>query len=111
MHEKWRVIKTKKPYISWLGSGIRNHVKGKVVRTNAIRLEERNSRQQQQVQHGNDNGQLGIVLPHLQLNMALVLVLVQENNQALDLAAGSSQGMLAAPIPNGELFDNLTTFS
>ena len=89
-------------HVSWLGMGSGKHAKGKVGKSqNAIRLDERNSGQQQQ-QSGNEDDQLPIVLPQLQLDMALVLVLVQDNSVALNSAAGSSQNRLAPPTPSSE---------
>ena len=87
-------------HVSWLGAGGGKVVgKGKVEKQNEMRMEERNNEQQQ---GGNNANQLGIVLPQLQLDMALVLVLVQDNSVALNSAAGSSQNRLAPPTPNSK---------
>ena len=91
-------------HVSWLGAGAGKVAKGKVGKSivgNAINLEERNSGPPQS-QQGNDENQLGIVLPQLELDMALVLVLVQDNSVALNSAAGSSQNRLAPPTPSSE---------
>ena len=70
MRDKWGLYK--KPYISWLG----RHSRAKV-RTNAIKLQDRqNAAQQQQCEDYID--QFRTLLPNLQLDMALVLVLVQD---------------------------------
>ena len=87
-------------HVSWLGAGGGKTTSNKK-KTNAIRLEEKSSGQQQN-QQGNDDDQLGVALPQLQLDMALVLVLVQDNNVAQNPAAGSSQNRLAPPTPTSE---------
>ena len=89
-------------HISWLGAGGGKVVgKGKVENSNAMRMEER-KRSIEHQQGGNNDDQLPIVLPQLQLDMALVLVLVQDNSVALNSAAGSSQNRLAPPTPNSK---------
>ena len=97
MRDKWGLHK--KPYISWLG----RHSNAKV-RTNAIRLHEKqNTAQQQQCE--DDIHQLRTILPNLQLDMALVLVLVQDSSIALNTAvAGPFHNRLAPPSPNRKLF-------
>ena len=91
MRDKWGLYK--KPYISWLG----RHSKH---RTNAIKLRDRqNAAQQQQSEEYID--QFRSLLPNLQIDMALVLVLVQDSSVALNNAAvGPSQQRLAPPSPN-----------
>ena len=85
-------------HISWLGAGGGKVVgKGKVDNSNAMRMEKRNSEQ-----GGSNDDQLPIVLPQLQLDMALVLVLVQDNNAAINSGAGSSKNRLAPPSPNSK---------
>ena len=85
-------------HISWLGAGGGKVVaKGKVDKSNSMRMEERGGEHQQR-----NEDQLPIVLPQLQLDMALVLVLVQDNSVALNSAAGSSQNRLAPPTPNSK---------
>ena len=89
-------------HISWLGAGggkVVGKGKGNVENSNAMRMEERRNEHQQ---GGNNDDQLPIVLPQLQLDMALVLVLVQDNSVALNSAAGSSQNRLAPPTPNSK---------
>ena len=79
-------------HISWLGAGGGKTVgKGKVAgATNGMKLEER--RISEQKQGGSSDDQSPAVLPQLQLplDMALVLVLVQDNSVALSSASGSS---------------------
>ena len=87
-------------HMSWLGAGGgKTIVKSKVIgnNPNSMQMGERNGEGQQQ-----ENDQLPIVLPQLQLDMALVLVLVQDNSVALNSAAGSSQNRLAPPTPNSK---------
>ena len=87
-------------HVSWLNSGGGKVIaKGKVDNSNSMRMEKRNSEQQQ---GGSNDDQLPIVLPQLQLDMALVLVLVQDNNVALNSAAGPSKNRLAPPTPNSK---------
>ena len=95
MRDKWGLYK--KPYISWLGRHSRH-------RTNAIKLRDRqNAAQQQQSEEYID--QFRSLLPNLQLDMALVLVLVQDSSIALNTAvAGPFQNRLAPPSPNRKLF-------
>ena len=91
MRETWRIHK--KFPMSWLaGSRV------KVTRATAIRLDERNQT------GGDQNYQLGAILPKLELDMALVLVLVQDSSVALNNAAGSgpSQNRLAPSTPNSK---------
>ena len=91
MRDKWGLYK--KPYISWLGRHSRH-------KTNAIKLKDRqNAAQQQQSEEYID--QFRTLLPNLQLDMALVLVLVQDSSVALNNAAiVPSQKRLAPPSPN-----------
>ena len=97
MRDKWGLHK--KPYISWLG----RHSNAKV-RTNAIRLHEKQNTAQQQKCEDNIH-QLRAILPNLQLDMALVLVLVQDSSIALNNAvAGPFQNRLAPPSPNRKFF-------
>ena len=87
-------------HVSWLNSGGGKVIaKGKVDNSNSMRMEKRNSEQQQ---GGSNDDQLPIVLPQLQLDMALVLVLVQDNNVALNSGAGPSKNRLAPPTPNSK---------
>ena len=92
MREKWGVHK--KPYVSWLG-----RYSKVTVRTNAIKLDERKSIQKQS---GDDIDQLRAILPKLELDMPLVLVLVQDSSSELNFGAGSSQNRLAPPTPNSK---------
>ena len=93
-------------HISWLGAGGGKVVaKGKVEKPNSMRMEERSSEHQQ---GGNNEDQLPIVLPQLQLDMALVLVLVQDNSVALNSAGGTSQNRLAPPTPNSKYIGTST---
>ena len=86
-------------HISWLGAGGGKVAgKGKVNNPNAMRMEKRNS----EGQGGSHDDQLPIVLPQLQLDMALVLVLVQDNNVAINSGAGSSKNRLAPPTSNSK---------
>ena len=110
---KLRIRRTTKPIITWLGSGITSQSKWKVSNTNEIKLDERYSRQQNAMnekfneqlkrKHSNDNNQLEILLPHLQSDMALILVLVQDCSVPLNVASSFSHTMLAPPPnPSGE---------
>ena len=93
MRDKWGLYK--KPYISWLG----RHSRAKV-RTNAIKLQDRqNAAQQQQCEDYID--QFRTLLPNLQLDMALVLVLVQDSSIPLNSAGVvPAQKSLAPPSKN-----------
>ena len=86
-------------HMSWLGAGGgKTIVKSKVVgkNPNSMQMGERNGEGQQQ-----ENDQLPIVLPQLQLDMALVLVLVQDNSVALNNPGSApSKNRLAPPTPN-----------
>ena len=74
----------------FLGAGSGKN-RGKVAGSKGIRLEERNIGQQQCV-HENavaaatEETQFSVITPHLELDMALVLVLVQDNSVALNTA-------------------------
>ena len=92
MREKWGLHK--KPYISWLG----RHSKIRL-RTNTIRLDERKSIQKQTA---DEIDQFRVILPNLALDMALVLVLVQDSSSELNFGGGSSQSRLAPPTPNSK---------
>ena len=86
-------------HMSWLGAGGgKTIVKSKVIgnNPNSMQMGERNGEGQQQ-----ENDQLPIVLPQLQLDMALVLVLVQDNSVALNNPGSApSKNRLAPPTPN-----------
>ena len=103
---------TKKPVISWIGSGSGRHANAlrRKSLTKATRLDERNVRQQNvtnmtervTVAGPTDVNQLEILLPHLKLDMSLVLVLVQDCSLDLNLAVGSSQNRLAPSTPKSK---------
>ena len=90
MREKWGLRK-KHGYISWLG----RHTKV-TSRTNTIKLDERKSIQKPS---GDDIEHLRVILPNLQLDMALVLVLVQDSSSEHNFGAASSQNTLAPSTP------------
>ena len=79
-----------------------------------ISCHERNVRQQNvtnmtervTVAGPTDVNQLEILLPHLKLDMSLVLVLVQDCSLDLNLAVGSSQNRLAPSTPKSKWIRN-----
>ena len=107
-NESWAPVRKKKPTVSWLGAGVKAKTIVKTVgsniearqkltnnENNGYRMSEIKTRAQQEQQN-----KLEASLPYLDMmSKSLVLVLVQDNNVALNLPGGSVQNRLAPPMP------------
>ena len=116
MNEKngsWAPVRKKKPTVSWIGAGVKarkltsigdklgSNIEARQKLTNnendGYRISEIKSKTQQAQQN-----KLEASLPYVEINMmskSLVLVLVQDNNAAINLPGGSVQNRLAPPMP------------
>ena len=89
--------------------GTSTRIKTKVQVARAIRTDEERVADEHFEQLGEVRESTGIIdpqfsaiTPHVNIDMALVLVLVQDNTTALNSVGGSSKRKLPPPTPNSE---------